>query len=344
MPEDKGLVLLTGGTGMIGIRILQELLLAGYRVRLAVRTPSKVPRLLADPLVAPHAHRVETASVPDIAAPRAFDEAIRGVRYVVHCASPVVEPHLQGTDYEVTLFRPAERGTLEVLEAAAREGEGVRAAVITASMASIVPVMLMDEVTVYDESARVDKVTGGPYATLTAAYYESKVVAFHAVEKFIADVKPSFKIVNLLPGFVLGPNRMATRPEDDTLVANRIIMAPLLGHALPYPLPPWSAHVDDIARLHVEALALEGGHDDFVTIARAEGQPWAEAADIVRRRFPKEVEAGIFHPDVMDKAMSTKHKASAAKAEKVFGIKWKSFEEQVVDLIEHYLELKRRAE
>src|SRR3569833_4602007 len=90
MPGD--LVLLTGASGHVGYLILIELLNSGYSVRAAVRSESKADKIRALPSlkgIAPSATQLSFITVPDIAAPGAYDEAARGVTYIIHVAAPV---------------------------------------------------------------------------------------------------------------------------------------------------------------------------------------------------------------------------------------------------------------
>ena len=86
----KQLVLITGATGHLGFRTLVLALQAGYRARLAVRKleqHSKKIRSTAS--VKPYLDSVEFVQVSDIAAAGAFHEAIKGVDFVLHIASPI---------------------------------------------------------------------------------------------------------------------------------------------------------------------------------------------------------------------------------------------------------------
>lgn len=72
------LVLVTGVTGFLGSHVADQLLLAGYKVRGAVRSPEKGKSLqqLFDSRYG--TGNYETAIVKDIVEDGAFDEAIKG--------------------------------------------------------------------------------------------------------------------------------------------------------------------------------------------------------------------------------------------------------------------------
>lgn len=82
-----GLVLVTGVNGFLASHIALNLLERGYKVRGTVRSQEK-----ADWITEAIAKRYpdasfETALVPNISAPGAFNEAIRGVDGIAHVAS-----------------------------------------------------------------------------------------------------------------------------------------------------------------------------------------------------------------------------------------------------------------
>lgn len=58
-----------------------------YRVRCIVRRENAIKVIKSRPSVQPYLDRIEYAVVPNNAAPGAYDDAIKGVQYVVHVAS-----------------------------------------------------------------------------------------------------------------------------------------------------------------------------------------------------------------------------------------------------------------
>ncbi|KAG5987490.1 hypothetical protein E4U54_004968, partial [Claviceps lovelessii] len=129
------LVLITGATGLIGFKTLTLLLQAGYTVRAAVRTQAGFDQIASSRLVQPYTAQLSSFIVPDITVPGAYDEAVRGVKYIVHVASPIPKAK-EGSDYDSCFIRPAVQGTIGILESALKAG-GVAKVVITASLSSI---------------------------------------------------------------------------------------------------------------------------------------------------------------------------------------------------------------
>lgn len=126
---------ITGATGMIGFKTLTLLLEKGYTVRAAVRNQAGFDRISALPSVQKYKSQLSSFIVPDITVAGAYDEAVKGVKYIVHVASPLAG-NTKGTDYEVSLIQPAIQGTVGILESAVKT-TGIKRVVITASVASI---------------------------------------------------------------------------------------------------------------------------------------------------------------------------------------------------------------
>jgi nucleoside-diphosphate-sugar epimerase len=77
IPKDS-LVLVTGVSGFIGSHVADQLLLAGYRVRGTTRDVSKVKTLSSLWESKYGKNRIEFVAVPDMAAPDAYREAVKG--------------------------------------------------------------------------------------------------------------------------------------------------------------------------------------------------------------------------------------------------------------------------
>jgi hypothetical protein len=68
-----------------------------------------------------------------------------------------------------------------------------------------------------------------------------------------------------------------------------------------------------------------------------EGIQFNDYKEIIQRNFPKAVEDGTLANN--GDQSTTSLRLDASKTEKVFGIKFRAYEDQVISLVAHYLEL-----
>ncbi|KAB8737506.1 hypothetical protein FH972_026465 [Carpinus fangiana] len=334
------LVLLTGATGHIGFRALVDALKAGYRVRAAIRstTAVKVQKIKASPEIAalklaPGALTFTT--VPDFLAPGAFDEAVKGVKYIVHIASPIASGTVTTDDYDAFFIQPAVRGTLSLLESAQKAG-GIAKIVVTSSIVAVMPYAAIGGVeprTRYDADSRVEFVPG-PYDNNFHAYIFSKVAALNEAEAWFRKHQPAFSLVHVHPGLVLGRDALVNDLEElKSNGTNPWLLAAATGDA--EPKIGGTVHVDDIAQLHI--LALQPQITGLKSIGGSINSDWSEMAGILDREFPDAVKKGDFKAD--PGLASTVMDFDSLATEKTFGFKFQSFAEQVKSVLGHYIEL-----
>lgn len=82
------LVLVTGASGFVGSEIALEFLRQGFAVRLSIRKQEQAS--LWDAKYPEYKYRVDFVLVKAMGTPGAFDDAVRGVTYIAHAASPMV--------------------------------------------------------------------------------------------------------------------------------------------------------------------------------------------------------------------------------------------------------------
>ncbi|RFU79576.1 nadp-binding domain-containing [Trichoderma arundinaceum] len=362
------LVLLTGATGMIGFKSLIEVAKLGFKVRAAVRSQASFDRIASLKPLAPYLSQIESFIVPDITVAGAYDEAVKGVKYIVHVASPLAIP-IEGEDnFQTQIIQPAIQGTVGILESA-HKVSGIERIVITASVLSVASVQAMAQGTKvngmpsfthnsvllfyramqhqvransnqYAEQTR-DVLLEGPYGNSLFAYQASKALALQATEKFIAEKKPAFTIVNILPVFVVGRDDTVTEAANIAKGSNALLMGPLLGHARDQPLLGVTVHLDDVAKMHALALSPSvKGNQDFLACAQPnELVDWNDSFEIVKKHFPKAYADGVFKFESIPRPVNVQAWVDSTKAEKALGFKFRPYEDQVVDVVGHYLEL-----
>jgi nucleoside-diphosphate-sugar epimerase len=126
-------VLVTGGSGFVGVHCVLQLLNAGYRVRATVRTLAREGEV-REMLKAAGVEPGDALSVvaADLTADAGWTDAVAGCEYVLHVASPFPAGRPRN---ENELIVPARDGALRVLRAA--RDAGVRRVVLTSSFAAI---------------------------------------------------------------------------------------------------------------------------------------------------------------------------------------------------------------
>ena len=217
----------------------------------------------------------------------------------------------------------------------------MRKVVITSSMAAVVPLGDNEEKVYTADNILPDN--PGPYNSPFEAYAASKRAALNASRAFVEWEKPGFDIINIMPSFVVGRNELINNAADIALGSNRVVMTQLLGHPAPAPLAGGTVHIDDVAKVHVLALhqsKVKGKFLNFGANCRfvTHNTRYADAIEIVTRRFLEAVRDGLLN--VGDGGTGTTvADFDAGRTEEVLGIRFRGFEEQVVDVVEYYLGL-----
>lgn len=269
------LVLVTGGTGFIGVHCIVRLLAEGTRVRATVRTPQRADDLRALVRLGgadPAGLEIATA---DLLHDAGWGAAVRGATHVLHVASPF--PARQPKD-EDELIAPAVEGTLRVLRAA--RDAGVRRVVPTSSFAAIGygphPGRRFTEADWTD-----------PASPSITPYVRSKTLAERAAWDFIGREGGDLELATVNPVGVFGP-----AIGTDLSASLELLLGLLNGR---YPAVPHgtvnAVDVRDVADLHVLAmrhpdaagerfLAVSGDAFEYVELSRLMR---AELGDVARR-------------------------------------------------------------
>jgi len=307
MPGD--LVLLTGASGHVGYLILIELLNSGYSVRAAVRSESKADKIRALPSlkgIAPSATQLSFITVPDIAAPGAYDEAARGVTYIIHVAAPVPGVNTVAAtsdapiDREELFVKTAVATAVGMLDSARKAG-GVRRIVFTNSGVGVVPLpyvmgLAPDQATrVFDAEDRME-VPPPPYEMDILAYGASKAAMLKAIEAYVREEDVGFDVVNMIVNLVMGRDECVADVADLTSRSSNAVLAHFLtGKTSDVAWPGNGVYGKDVAVAHVRALdPLIRGNQAFVLTQVFQ---WDEAIAIAKKHYPEAMAAGILRDD-----------------------------------------------
>jgi len=343
----SSLVLITGATGHLGFKTLLDTLKAGYNVRAAVRSHAKEKVISEHPLVKainPSAEQLSFIIVPDLAADNAYDEAVKGVDYVIHIASPITTGGNFTQEQYIEYFMvPAERGTIGMLKSASKESK-IKRVVITSSVVAntVFGDMFANNGRVYKAEDRI-AFDQGPYDNEFRAYSASKALSLNKAEEYIAATKPSYDVVFIHPSFIMGRNDLVRKAEDIYEGTNNYMISVATGK-IQTTLPSATVHNDDVARLHVESLNPKIPAGSYIASwhnEANEGIHWEDTNKYVAQLFPEAVKSGVL---VNTGAISTiPVKYDISKTEKTFGWKLQGLEKQVNSVVGHYVELSSKA-
>lgn len=264
-------VLVTGGSGFIGVHTILQLLAAGHQVRTTVRTPDRCKDVLAM-LRQGGASSVDEVRffTADLKSDAGWADAAMGCDYVLHVASPL-PLHVPRDENELII--PAREGTLRVLRAA--RDAGVTRVVVTSSFAAIG----------YGHQPRSRPFDETDWTNLDGSdvqpYVKSKALAERAAWDFIAREGGGLELSVVNPvgvfGPVLGPDYSGSITIIKMLMDGAMPAAPKIYFGL--------VDVRDVADLHLRAMTSPAAKGErFIAIA-GEIMSLHQIALVLRDRF-----------------------------------------------------------
>jgi len=187
-------VLVTGGTGFVGIHTILQLLQKGYNVKTTLRSISK-KNIIINTLKEGGISDFEKLQFfeADLSDDKGWDEAVEGCDYVLHIASPF--PTGEPED-ENELIIPARDGALRVLKAAKKAG--VQRVVLTSSFAAI-GYSIDVKGHIFTEEDWTD--TNVPLP----AYIKSKTIAEKAAWDYVENEGKGLELSVICPVGIFGP-------------------------------------------------------------------------------------------------------------------------------------------
>ena len=261
-------VLVTGGTGFIGIYCILQLLQKEYKVRTTLRKISKksdVIQMLNKGGIT-NTNNLEFIEA-DLANDDNWDEAVKGCDYVLHVASPFPITEPKNPD---EIIIPAKEGTLRVLKAA-RDAK-VKRVVLTSSFAAI-GYSIETKNHIFTEEDWTD-----PNANITA-YIKSKTLAEKAAWEFINNEGGDLELSVINPVAVLGPilgGKLSTSIQMvEQLMSAKMPAIPKINFGI--------VDVRDVADIHIRAMTSPGAKwQRFLAVSDNGTLSLPEMADILR--------------------------------------------------------------
>ncbi|KAG9672067.1 cinnamyl-alcohol dehydrogenase, partial [Aureobasidium melanogenum] len=324
----SALVLITGVSGFIGFKVLLDALEQGYTVRAAVRSAAQAEFLRTHPKISVLApgDKLSFVEVPDLSIPGAYDQATKDATYIIHLSSPLPSPFL---DPQTGIYEPTVKANENML-GAALQTPSLKKLVITSSVFGNMPFPPDPSNEITAETRQPD--LQGPFGSMLPAYMGGKINALNATDRFVKTNKPSFEVVNVFPGFVFGPDDKALKVEDITAGTNRVLLPIFTGGSADSPMPSGVAHVYDVAKVHMLALKDGVPHNLGVTQPHEFDDAWT----IIEKHFPKSVKEGVF---IQGRQPTVPVNWNAHQTEVDLGIKFKTYEDIVIDVANQYLEM-----
>nr|WP_231116871.1 NAD-dependent epimerase/dehydratase family protein [Paenibacillus polymyxa] len=339
--QNKQTVLVTGGTGFVAGWAIYELLKRGYRVRTTVR--SKEKELLIRKMI--QGIGIDTSPlsfyIAELTSDEGWNQAMAGVEYVLHIASPLVA----GEHDDLNAFViPARDGALRVLRSAVNANVG--RVVMTSSLAAATPDISSEDQQV-NESFWSD-----PNDKNLNSYRKSKAIAERAAWDFMKETPCKTTLATILPGAIFGSFLSASVPRSIEVIQKLVQGGgpgnPKIGFEI--------VDVRDLVDLHIRAMTepkasgqryiASSGYMRLVDMAKFLKQELGEAGKkITTRSIPDLVlkNAAKLNPSLASLVpmLGRKFRYTSEKARSELGWNPRPAEETVLDsakkLIESHL-------
>ncbi len=339
--SERGVVLVTGGSGYIAGFCIAQLINEGWKVRTTVRSLSREPEVRKTLEKIVNAGDKLSFHTADLGADAGWAHAVGGCQYVQHVASPLPSSNPKSDD---ELVIPARDGALRVLKAA--RDAGVKRVVMTSSVASIA----------YGRGGRATPHTEADWSDEnnrrdTGPYERSKTIAERTAWDWMKREGGALELATVNPGAVLGPV-LGTDFSASLEIVKLILQGALPGcPRFGFPL----VDVRDVADLHYRAmLAPEAAGQRYIA---ANGFYWmSDVAKVLKARLPDRAKkiptsdlpdlmlrmAAMFDPLVRGRLfeLGKRREASSEKARTQLGWTPRAGEEAIMAAAESMIALK----
>ncbi len=265
-------VLVTGGTGFVGVHAILQLLQKGYKVKTTLRSLSRKDEIISmlenGGITAIENLRFIEA---DLTKDDHWDEAVKDCTYVLHIASPIF---LALPKDENEMIRPAVDGTLRVLKAA--RDAAIKRVVMTSDFGAV------GYSHKYPYTAITEEDWTDPNEKGLSSYNKSKVMAERAAWDFIQREGGNLELSVINPVGIFGPSLGPDISSGFELVKN---MLDGTMKAIPN-LTLNIIDVRDVADLHIRAMTSpEANGQRFLALAGGKiSMP--EIAGLLREKMP----------------------------------------------------------
>ncbi|UBM59563.1 aldehyde reductase [Marinilongibacter aquaticus] len=269
----KETVLVTGGTGFVGLRVILQLLEKGYAVRTTVRNTKGIDQI-KETLKAHGLLSMDKLSFieAELTQDTNWAKAMQDCQYVLSIASPVF---FDKPKSEEEAIRPAVEGILRILKFA--EQTGVKRVVMTSNFGAVG----------FTQTDKTRETTEEDWTNTEAKglslYEKSKTLAEKAAWEYVKNQSGNLEFATINPVAILGPS--LNNHVSGSFILLKLLLNGTLK-AIP-DLPLNIVDIRDVAELHI--LAMENPQAKGQRfIATADGQTsLREMAQLIRDKRPE---------------------------------------------------------
>ena len=267
-------VLVTGGTGYLGLQCVLQLLQEGYTVKTTIRSLAKKEEIINSLKAGGISHFDNLSFVEaDLTKDDNWADAVRDCTFVLHVASPF--PAIDPED-ENELIVPARDGSLRVLKAA--RDAGVKRVVLTSSFAAIG----------YSRSPQdyifTEKDWTDPNTPSLRPYIKSKAIAEKAAWDFISQEGGQLELTVINPVGIFGPV-----PGGNYSASMEFALKGLLNGDIKE-TPNFTFNIVDVrdtADLHLKAMTHAAAKGERFLAASEGAVSIYDVAELIRKERPQ---------------------------------------------------------
>lgn len=271
--ENSEIVLVTGGTGFVGLQCILQLLQKGYHVRTTLRLISSENKVI---------ETLKTGGITsfdklefietDLMKDDNWDQAVKDCKYVIHVASPIFFTPPKDENEQI---RPAVEGTLRLLKSA--RNAGVKRVVLTSSFGAVG----FSHKDIHTETTEADWTD--PNEKGLSTYEKSKGLAERAAWDFIKREGENLELSVINPVAILGPS-MGSHLSGSFEILKHLLDGSM--KAVP-DIPLNIVDVRDVADLHIRAMTNPNANGQRF-IASADGKiSMPEIAELLKNKMPE---------------------------------------------------------
>jgi nucleoside-diphosphate-sugar epimerase len=271
--QKRKTVLVTGGTGFLGVHTVLQLLQQVYEVKTTLRSLAKkdsILKALQEGGITDFSNL--TFIEADLTSDTNWDDAVKGCDYVLHVASPFPA---QDPKDENELIIPARDGALRVLKAS--RDAGVKRMVLTSSFAAVgYSIDEKDHVFTEEDWTEIN--------TELPAYIKSKTVAEQSAWEFIEKEGNGLELTVINPVGIFGPVIGGI-----TSASLDIAVTGILNGTLNY-TPTFTmgiVDVRDVADIHIKAMLHPNAAGERFIATSADVMSFYDVAELFKKERPQ---------------------------------------------------------